>query len=367
MGSDGNDALSGGADNDILNGGNGNDSLDGGAGNDSLNGGAGNDVYTWNLGDGDDLITDDVYSGGPGVVNRLFFGPGIMPSDVTSEVVSVSSDYLKFVIRQNGVVSGSVIVNYWAYNYSGPQHRDTWRIEFADGGRYYPDELPTFGNDILTGTEESDSFYGYAGNDTLIGNGGSDVLTGGLGNDLMVGGLGNDEYRFSRGDGRDIIIESSETNSNNVVVLGAGILPSQINVIRSENSLGLFDQLSDSTLEIKSWWPLASAPIQKVLFANGVEWSSAQLTAMASVIGDFNHDGISDASAFRCGASIINLDLDGDGIANDVELLLGLNLLLVDSDGDGISDLLDTDFASGSNTGPLLITIQTPASAVLAD
>ncbi|MEO8613969.1 MAG: calcium-binding protein, partial [Luteolibacter sp.] len=364
----GNDQLNGGEGNDTLTGGAGNDILNGGTGNDALNGGVGNDTYTWNLGDGDDVVTDDTSPTSPGAINRLVFGPGILPTDVTTEVAPVGSLNIKFVIRQNGVVSGSVIINNWASAaYTTTQHKETWRVEFADGGKYYWDLFPTSGNDVLTGTGENDNFYGYAGNDTLTGNGGDDVLSGGLGDDLLTGGLGNDEYRFSRGDGRDVIIESPEDNSNNVVVLGAGILPSQISVIRFQNSLLLFDHLSDFTVEVSNWWPLALAPIQKVVFSNGVEWSSVELTAMASTALDFNRDGISDADAYYIGVSIINSDLDGDGITNDVEVILGLNSMSADSDGDGISDLLDTDFGNGGSGGPLLITIQTPASAVLTD
>lgn len=46
------------ASDDILNGGTGSDTLDGGVGNDTLTGGAGDDVFVYNIGDGDDVITD---------------------------------------------------------------------------------------------------------------------------------------------------------------------------------------------------------------------------------------------------------------------------------------------------------------------
>ena len=366
-GGDGNDMLNGSAGNDTLNGGVGNDILDGGSGSDLLNGGTGNDTYLWNYGDGDDVIADDYLSTGQGAINRLVFGPGILASDVTAVIVPSNSSQIRFVFRQNGLISGSVIVDYWTIPYGPAQHKDTWRIEFADGGRYYLDVLPTSGNDIIIGTGEADKFYGYAGNDALIGNGGDDVLSGGLGNDSLAGGLGSDTYQFSRGDGRDIVIETPEPNSNNVIILGAGILPSQMSVIRSQNSLVLIDHLSETTLELTSWWPLVIAPIQKVVFANGVEWTPAELTAMASTTSDFNHDGISDTDAFNNGISIITNDLDGDGIANETEVRLGLNSASADSDGDGISDLLDTDLGSGGSSGSLLITLQSPASAVLSD
>ena len=368
QGGNGSDSLAGSLGNDVLQGGNGSDLLNGGPGNDTLDGGVGNDVYTWNLGDGDDVITDDIYSGTPGEVNRLVFGPGIMPSDVTSEAVSTSSYQLKFVIRQNGVVSGSVIVNYWTYSYSGPQLKDTWRIEFADGGRYYQNLLPTLWSDVVDGTDEDDTFFGYAGDDVLSGKSGIDVLVGGVGNDRLIGGSGSDEYRFNRGDGRDVVTETPEASSENIIILGNGIAPADYRVIKVNDSLVLFDRLSESTIEIKNWWPLGLAPIQKVRFANGLEWTSAQLSTMAVTTGDTNRDGISDVNAYAYGISIINADMDSDGIENSIEINLGLNPSSADSDNDGILDSLDSEFSSGApTTGALVISILSPSSAILND
>lgn len=51
--------------------------------------------------------------------------------------------------------------------------------------------------------------------DNLIaGNRGNNVLTGGKGNDTLTGQAGNDTYRFSRGDGRDTIVDSDATTGN---------------------------------------------------------------------------------------------------------------------------------------------------------
>jgi Ca2+-binding RTX toxin-like protein len=48
------------------------------------------------------------------------------------------------------------------------------------------------GDDLITGSEEGDSFIGGSGTDELRGNGGDDTLTGGLGDDALKGGAGND-------------------------------------------------------------------------------------------------------------------------------------------------------------------------------
>ncbi|MCW9035547.1 MAG: DUF642 domain-containing protein, partial [Rhodospirillales bacterium] len=57
-GGDGNDELYAGSGHDVLRGGDGNDILNGGAGNDLLSGGEGDDTFEFDLGDGNDIITD---------------------------------------------------------------------------------------------------------------------------------------------------------------------------------------------------------------------------------------------------------------------------------------------------------------------
>ena len=57
------------------------DTLEGGAGQDSLMGGALGDTYLFALGDGRDTITETA-AGGSGI-DRLVFGPGIAPDDIT--------------------------------------------------------------------------------------------------------------------------------------------------------------------------------------------------------------------------------------------------------------------------------------------
>ena len=72
------------------------------------------------------------------------------------------------------------------------------------------------GNDLGVGASQNDTLSGAAGNDCLAGMGGNDVLNGGSGNDTLIGGAGddvltggtgNDVFRFSQGDGNNLIGE----------------------------------------------------------------------------------------------------------------------------------------------------------------
>ncbi|OQW63987.1 MAG: hypothetical protein A4S17_00305 [Proteobacteria bacterium HN_bin10] len=68
-------------------------------------------------------------------------------------------------------------------------------------------------NDIVIGDSGHDTVFGDAGADLVEGNGGNDIVAGGRGDDRVVGGTGNDLYRFSRGDGRDVVLDDYAANT----------------------------------------------------------------------------------------------------------------------------------------------------------
>lgn len=60
-------------------------------------------------------------------------------------------------------------------------------------------------SDQLVGGDDNDTLDGGEGDDKLVGDDGDDVLIGGKGSDQLQGGKGYDTYRFSAGDGVDVI------------------------------------------------------------------------------------------------------------------------------------------------------------------
>lgn len=103
-GGSGNDTLVGNVRDNLLIGGNGNDRLRGLQGNDIMQGGAGNDRYNWNLGDGDDIISDT------GGVDRIGFSSFFQLSHVKQDItftkqkndMLISLDINNSVNRSNG-------------------------------------------------------------------------------------------------------------------------------------------------------------------------------------------------------------------------------------------------------------------------
>lgn len=127
---------------DVLEAGDGEDVLTGGMGNDLLRGGAGRDAYVVNLGDGLDVIEDEL-DGGMG--NVLTFGAGIARDDVRIEV---DGDDLLVHYGSNGDL---VRVSSYATNGAdGGTVIDT--LEFADGTavtlREFMNRAPEVANSI---------------------------------------------------------------------------------------------------------------------------------------------------------------------------------------------------------------------------
>ena len=113
------DALLGRAGNDVLIGASGNDLLVGEQGADSLQGGDGNDQYVFRTGDGADEIVDTTG------VDRLRFGSGILPANVT---VSFVTDGL--LVQVGAAGSGdSILIRGWGK----VDGRELESLEFANG------------------------------------------------------------------------------------------------------------------------------------------------------------------------------------------------------------------------------------------
>lgn len=65
-------------------------------------------------------------------------------------------------------------------------------------------------SDRLYGMGGHDELYGYGANDYIEGNSGNDRIIGGIGDDELNGGTGFDYYRYSAGDGNDVITDTDE-------------------------------------------------------------------------------------------------------------------------------------------------------------
>jgi Ca2+-binding RTX toxin-like protein len=136
----------------------------------------------------------------------------------------VQGGVLNHVVTVTGVAcdasSGDVLGFYIA---------DSGRGQAADANRYLSTDdmrkvADAYGANMVYTLDpikirnENIDATGNALDNVLTGNRGNNILTGGRGDDTLIGGAGNDTYVFTRGDGRDQIIDNDATRGNQDVL-----------------------------------------------------------------------------------------------------------------------------------------------------
>lgn len=330
-GLDGNDTLNGNAGNDTLLGGTGNDVVRGGTGNDVMDGDVGKDSYHYDLGDGNDVVTDykGIYEPVDSIADYsdLYFGAGITPSMIRSSYLpnyNGAESALKFDISSGS--PGSVIFTHWnTKSTSNVYTFDRWRFHFQDGtvwsGKLFPCEIAT-------------PFEGFTGgdfSDVLIGTSGSEKLRGLTGDDELKGGLGADTYEYRWGDGNDVVEATFDPASADLAVLNLD--PS---VLRAEHLAFEFVPPFDLRINIsnpsnlslngsvlvRNWFrvsPVSEKDRWRIRVGNG-SGGTVDVT-----IGDSDQDGLLD---------FWEIDTDADGIPDQWEIAHGLNPLVPNSPAD---------------------------------
>jgi Ca2+-binding RTX toxin-like protein len=159
-----------------------NDTLIGGLGDDHLYGGAGNDVYRYNLGDGDDVISD-----ASGTYDQIIFGANITP-DMYRYQVSGNDAIIRIVDTQENELSSISIID---GNSSG-------KIESIQFESYsLVPEIAAF--PVITINEHVSMQYTSFtstltsnANEYVSGNGFDNIIKTGLGSDIVYSGAGDD-------------------------------------------------------------------------------------------------------------------------------------------------------------------------------
>ena len=190
------------------------DVITGGLGNDLLSGGNGNDVYRYNLGDGQDIVRDNMTNVLSGEFDIIELGAGIDFHDVEiARDPNGDINDLTLIFADGGSIILDNQVWYTTINY---RPNEIEEIRFADGTVWTSSQLN------LLYLERAIT----AGNDTIFGFFSNDTLYGGAGDDELSGLDGDDTYLFGYGDGHDTIRESTPValySDFDTVRFGAGI------------------------------------------------------------------------------------------------------------------------------------------------
>ncbi len=280
-GTTGIDELKGTTGVDSLSGLAGDDTLIGGLGNDSLDGGSGADTYRFQRGDGKDILEDS--SSDSSVDKLVFSGTGLTSTNVIVTRVGNSSDLL---ISFGGGITDSILLKSQLYGgFTAGYGIES--ITFSDGVVWTEAQL---WNAYLTVAASS--------NDTLTGTNNNDTLRGGLGRDYLDGGNGADTYLFQKGDGQDVLEDSStDASVDRLVFSGAGLTAANAVVTRlgsSDDLMIAFKGSSDSVvLKYQTYSNFtAGYGIESVTFSDGIVWTEAQLWNAYLTAGASSNDTV---------------------------------------------------------------------------
>lgn len=219
-------------------------------GNDSLYGYSGDDTYFYAAGDGNDTIFESAVSGD---TDRVVFGAGINPEDVTVE--RPSSD-LTDVILHVGSTGGITIDG----QFSGAAGTGVERVEFANGTIWTFDDLKA--KSLLDAqTTGDDTIRGFDSRD--------DQIAGGEGNDSLYGYSGSDSYLVGFDEGADTIYEAADASGIDQIIFGAGLSAIDLRVARASSDssdMVLSFTSSSTTVTIDSQFHSSGSRVEQVSF-----------------------------------------------------------------------------------------------------
>jgi len=312
-----NDILTGNIGADTIYGNEGNDIITGGKGNDIIDNSSfysGNDTYIFNVGDGQDTITD--YTG----TDQIVFGAGI-----TKAGIQLISDYAneRSLIVKIGTNGDQIRLGYF-FNDSGSSYKIE-TLKFADGsildlsGGLTLAATKTTG-ETLVGASFNDNLTGNIGADTIYSYSGNDTINAGKGNDIIDGSTGNDTYIFNIGDGQDTL---SDYTGADQIVFGAGIMPQDILMEASGTNL-IISYSANDRVTINNFFTNSNYRVETLKFADGriIDITKAiTVTGSAAddiIIGTPFADNLSGAAGNDYIYGSEDIDIINGGIGNDI-------------------------------------------------
>ncbi|WP_115237139.1 calcium-binding protein [Moraxella equi] len=298
-------------------------------GNDTLRGTTADNTFVYTK--GVDTIIDK------GGNDTLVFGNGITFNQVGSTLLMSGND---LILRVNGSTTNQVTLK----DFFGSADSIIETIKFETGGQIdykriyelFGKEVPTKSDESalppavspdvhdnapltiskdnhiigdarankLYGTDDHDQLQGLAGADTLDGKAGHDILIGGSGNDRLIGGSGNDLYYFTKGFGKDTIVNTGGGYDN---IYFDGISFNQVGrgLTKMNNDLILKVSGSTDKLTIKDFFTGGDNADINISFADGGSISATELLGL-----------------FKSSKTATHTDIDGFNKALDVSLAL---------------------------------------------
>jgi Ca2+-binding RTX toxin-like protein len=255
-----------------INGGTGNDVFIGGGGGDVVSGGAGSDIYVYAKHDGDLWIRDD----GPGTdTDRLVL------TDLNAADVSLIRIGDTLLIKATATGKAVTVENF--FNGHGIDI-----LRFADGTEL--DRTHIKNASVFQGDGHSNAIYDSAGDD---------VIHGAQGDDLIHLGGGNDTILYGKGDGYDVVTDSSNSPTEHDTFILTDINSNDVELSRVGGDLILTVKSTGEYVDFAGFfpmgtggWDITARNIDTIRFADGEAWNRSTIQEKAWYRGTDHADFI---------------------------------------------------------------------------
>lgn len=149
------------------------------------------------------------------------------------------------------------------------------------------ENLTLTGSSAVNGTGNGlyNTLIGNNANNVLNGGSGNDTLIGGQGKDVLIGGVGNDTFRFSRGEGQDLVRDGGGTADK--LLYDSGIDPLDLIISRQANDLRLAIHGSTDTVTIENWYAGTANRTETIQAGNGQTLLSTQVDQLIQAMAAF--------------------------------------------------------------------------------
>lgn len=275
------DILIGTPQDDVLLGGQGNDQLYGFSGDDLMKGGRGSDMYGYS--GGGNVAVDDT----SGELDMLVMKNISSRHDLMAAAMREGND-LVLDVDHDGIDTATVrdfflrsdTVEIFSVS-SGVEVTKSQII----GSLYENNKLP--GNHYSATTMQGENIQGSSYADYIEAGGGDDILQGRRGDDFLSGGEGNDTYIYARGDGSDVIDNSSgySAGCDTLRIIGFSYL--DIIFTQSLNDLVIKFSQNEDTVTLKNWF---AEPVTQLasIFVNNFKIDAASVNSLVNKLRSIN-------------------------------------------------------------------------------
>ena len=303
----GDDTIDLGDGNDTVYAGYGNDTIIGGRGDDILKGEYGSDTYIYNLGDGNDTISEQGnYYQDDTDVDTLIFGQGIKKEDLLvfrkpydlnldnddsqDDFNQIDRNLVNLVIKFKNSPSDSITIENAISDGKIDTNNTLKAFKFANGDELNIDDIA---NLAMKGSDTDDIIYAFKNENFII--------NAGKGNDIIYGSTNNEIYEFGLGDGNDTIIKRDLNNPNlivsdsyDIIRFKDGVNKDDIKFYFDGDDLLIKNEKSNDSIRVKRYFSASNDTykINKIEFANGEFLTSNDIDNLAIKFGTNEKDSI---------------------------------------------------------------------------